>query len=439
METIRGKKIILGVCGSIAAYKAAFLLRLLTKAGAEVQVIMTPDAVHFITPLTLSTLSGKPVLVDYFDEKTGEWNNHVHLALWADVILVAPASANTLSKFAAGACDNLLAAVYLSARSPVFLAPAMDLDMWKHPATQSNINSLLSIGHYLIAPENGELASGLVGEGRLAEPEEIIRVLAAHFENVEKNAAVTGPFEEKGVLTASAEGDGLSPERSAPSGQKLQGKSVLVTAGPTYEAIDPVRFIGNHSSGKMGFALALALAAEGAGVTLVHGPVSVPVPEHPLIRSRAVVTASDMLTACLDAFDGVDIVVMAAAVADYTPVETAAQKIKKSPDAEGELQIPLKKTTDILAALGQRKKDSQFLVGFALETEKEEEHALSKLQRKNLDLIVLNSLRDEGAGFGTDTNKITVFDRSGQRTQFPLRSKQQVAGDIIQMIIDRIG
>ncbi len=449
METIRGKKIILGVCGSIAAYKAAFLLRLLTKAGAEVQVIMTPDAVHFITPLTLSTLSGKPVLVDYFDEKTGEWNNHVHLALWADVILVAPASANTLSKFAAGACDNLLAAVYLSARSPVFLAPAMDLDMWKHPATQSNISALLSIGHHLIAPENGELASGLVGEGRLAEPEEIIQVLAAYFENVEKNAAVTGSFEENGaltahaeksgMLTAPAEGDGLSPERSAPSGQRLRGKNVLVTAGPTYEAIDPVRFIGNHSSGKMGFALAQELAAEGAGVTLVHGPVSVPVPEHPLIRSRAVVTADDMLTACLETFDGVDIVVMAAAVADYTPVETAAQKIKKSPDAEGELQIPVKKTTDILAALGQRKKDSQFLVGFALETEKEEEHALSKLQRKNLDLIVLNSLRDEGAGFGTDTNKITVFDRSGQRTQFPLRSKQQVAGDIIQMIIDRIG
>lgn len=436
METIRGKRIILGVCGSIAAYKAAFLLRLLTKAGAEVQVVMTPDAVHFIGPLTFSTLSGRPVLVDYFDEKTGEWNNHVHLALWADVILVAPVSANTLSKFAHGGCDNLLSAIYLSARSPVFLAPAMDLDMWKHPATQSNIQSLLSYGYHLIAPENGALASGLVGEGRLAEPEHIVQVLAEYFVDSKSvaQAGDSGSVAQAGDFGSGEHEDGLE---EGPPG-KLQGKKILVTAGPTYEAIDPVRFIGNHSSGKMGFALAEELAARGAEVMLVHGPVSVQVPVHPLIRSRAVSSASEMLQACLETFESVDIVVMAAAVADYTPMEPAAQKIKKSPDGDG-LQISLKKTTDILAEMGKRKKPGQFLIGFALETEKEEEHALAKLQRKNLDLIILNSLRDQGAGFGTDTNKITVFDRSGQGIQFPLQSKKQVAASIIRLVAERIG
>lgn len=414
MATIKGKRIILGVCGSIAAYKAAFLLRLLTKAGAEVQVVMTPDAVSFVGPLTFATLSGRPVLVDYFDQKTGEWNNHVHLALWADLILIAPASANTLSKFAHGGCDNLLSAIYLSARSPVFLAPAMDLDMWKHPATRANIAALEIYGHRLISPESGELASGLVGEGRLAEPEEILRVISSFFEGQDADE--------------DANGLGLS----------LSGKNVLITAGPTYEAIDPVRFIGNHSSGKMGFALAAEMALQGAEVHLVHGPVVVPVPAHQRIKAQAVNSAAEMHRACLDVFDQVDVVVMAAAVADYTPVEPAHQKIKKSAGQDG-LQISLKKTTDILADLGQRKRADQFLVGFALETEQEEANALAKLEKKNLDMIVLNSLRDEGAGFGTDTNKITVFDRSGQHTNFPLQSKTQVAKDIIQLLLGQIG
>lgn len=419
METIKGKHIILGVCGSIAAYKAAFLLRLLTKAGAEVQVVMTPDAVNFVGPLTFSTLSDRPVLVDYFDEKTGEWNNHVHLALWADLIVIAPASANTLSKFAYGGCDNLLTAIYLSARSPVFLAPAMDLDMWKHPATQANIGTLLSYGHQLISPEIGELASGLVGEGRLAEPEEILRVLIQHFENQGNTEIQSGKNED--------------------SKGSLVGKRILVTAGPTYEAIDPVRFIGNHSSGKMGFAMAGEMAAQGAEVVLVHGPVAVATPVHPLIRTQAVTSAVEMLQACLKEFEGVDILVMAAAVADYTPSDPAAQKIKKTSDQDEGLVISLKKTTDILSELSQRRNDGQFLVGFALETENEEVHALSKLKKKNLDMIVLNSLRDEGAGFGTDTNKITVFDRYGRRNQFPLQSKKQVAADLVRLISDQLG
>lgn len=421
METIKGKHIILGVCGSIAAYKAAFLLRLLTRAGAEVQVIMTPDAVNFVGPLTFSTLSDRPVLVDYFDEKTGEWNNHVHLALWADLIVIAPASANTLSKFAHGGCDNLLTAIHLSARSPVFLAPAMDLDMWKHPATQANISTLLSYGHQLISPESGELASGLVGEGRLAEPEEILRVLIRHFENQGNAAAVQSSKNEglKGIMV---------------------GKKILVTAGPTHEAIDPVRFIGNHSSGKMGFALAGEMATQGAEVVLVHGPVALATPAHPLIRTRAVTSAAEMLQACLEEFEGIDILVMAAAVADYTPSDPAAQKIKKSSDQEDAgLVISLKKTRDILSELSQRKRDGQFLVGFALETENEEAYAQSKLKKKNLDMIVLNSLRDEGAGFGTDTNKITIFDRYGQRTQLPLQSKEQVATDLVRLISGQLG
>lgn len=407
MGTLQGKKIILGVCASIAAYKAAFLVRLLTKAGAEVQVVMTPDAVEFITPLTLSTLSGKPVLVEYFNAKTGEWNNHVHLALWADALLIAPASANTLSKFARGACDNLLTAVYLSARSPVFLAPAMDLDMWIHPATQHNVHTLQSFGQHFIAPAYGELASGLVGEGRLAEPEQIVEHLSAHFST--------------------------SSGASNSQDQRLKGLKALVTAGPTQEAIDPVRYISNHSTGKMGLALASALAEQGVQVTLVHGPLTAAVPQHPLIQPQPVTTAAEMLTACLAAANSADLVVMAAAVADYRPAEPAAQKIKKT-SASDALQIPLTKTTDILAELGQRKRPGQTLVGFALETNNEEENAQSKLKRKNLDLIVLNSLRDEGAGFGTDTNKITLFTKDGQRTEYPLKSKAETARDIIEAI-----
>lgn len=402
MANLRGKKIILGVCAGIAAYKAAFLLRLLVKEGAEVQVIMTPDATSFITPLTLSTLSGRPVLIEYFNTRTGEWNNHVHLALWADVILVAPTTANTLAKFSSGLCDNLLTAVYLSARSPVLLAPAMDLDMWTHGATRTNLKTIKSFGHVVIPPGTGELASGLVGEGRMAEPEDILVFLQDYFKGQDSS---------------------------------LQGKKVLVSAGPTYEAIDPVRFIGNHSSGKMGFALAETCAHRGAEVILVHGPVSTDPPHHPKIELRAVVSASEMLDACLDAGQEADIIIMAAAVADYTPVIKAAEKIKKSGENNG-LQVSLKKTTDILAELGRRKTDKQTLIGFALETENEEANALSKLERKNLDFIVLNSLRDAGAGFGTDTNKVTVFTRSGEKIELPLKSKQETAEDILNLIKD---
>lgn len=411
MATIQGKKIILGVCAGIAAYKAAFLLRLLLKSGAEVQVVMTPDARSFITPLTLSTLSGKPVLVDYFDETSGSWNNHVHLALWADLILVAPTTANTLAKFASGLCDNLLAAIYLSARSPVLIAPAMDLDMWTHGATQQNIAKLVSYGDVIIPPGTGELASGLVGEGRMAEPEEIVTFLQDFLD-----AHDTAPV-------------ALSP---------LQGKRVLVTAGPTYEAIDPVRFIGNHSSGKMGFALAQVLADSGAEVALVHGPVSLPMPEHPRIHPYAVVSAVQMLEACLDKGSDAALIIMAAAVADYAPETTAAQKIKKT-GADTGLQVALKKTTDILAELGRRKTENQFLVGFALETENEEANAEAKLQRKNLDMIVLNSLRDEGAGFGTDTNKVTIFTRTGERIPLPLKTKSKTAAEIVKCIVQQWG
>lgn len=409
MATIQGKKIILGVCAGIAAYKAAFLLRLLVKSGAEVQVVMTPDARSFITPLTLSALSGKPVLIDYFDTETGSWNNHVHLALWADLILIAPTTANTLAKFASGACDNLMTAIYLSARSPVLIAPAMDLDMWAHSATQQNVEKVRTYGNVIIPPGSGELASGLVGEGRMAEPEEIITFLHEFFD------------------THVASDVSASP---------LQGQRVLVTAGPTYEAIDPVRFIGNHSSGKMGFALAQALADAGAVVTLVHGPVSLPMPQHPNIHLFAVISAAQMLEACLDKGSDAELIVMAAAVADYTPETTAVQKIKKA-GADTGLQLVLKKTTDILAELGRRKTEKQFIVGFALETENEEANAQSKLQRKNLDMIVLNSLQDQGAGFGTDTNKVTIFTKSGERIPLPLKTKSQTAADIVQCIVQQ--
>lgn len=404
MKTIKGKKIILGVSGSIAAYKAAFLLRLLTKAGAEVQVIMTPDATNFVGPLTFSTLSGRTVLVEYFDKKTGEWNNHVHLALWADLILVAPATANTLSKFANGGCDNLLSAVYLSARCPVYLAPAMDLDMWHHPATQHNIQRLTSYGNHIMFPGTGALASGLVGEGRLAEPEELFDAVCDFFK-------AQCPF------------------------SSWTGKKVLVTAGPTFEAIDPVRFISNHSTGKMGFAIAEELADRGASVVLVHGPVSVPVPQHANIRSEAVVSAAEMLAACEEHFQSADGLIMSAAVADFTPKTVADEKIKK---VEGQLvdgmTIELKKTTDILQTLSGKKTANQWVVGFALETEHEEEHALSKLTRKRLDMIVLNSLRDAGAGFATDTNQITVYHKNGQKQAYPLHSKAKIAAFIVNEV-----
>jgi phosphopantothenoylcysteine decarboxylase / phosphopantothenate---cysteine ligase len=394
---LNGKKIVLGVCGSIAAYKAATLVRLLVKAGADVQVIMTSSAVSFITPLTLSTLSKRPVLVNYFDPVSGVWNNHVELGLWADLFLIAPATANTLAKMANGQCDDLLTAAYLSAKCPVYFAPAMDLDMWRHPATLNNVQELQSYGNILIQPGTGELASGLYGEGRMAEPEEIVELLIA------------------------------SVHKDLP----LARKKILVTAGPTYEAIDPVRFIGNHSSGKMGFAIADELARQGAIVTLVSGP-SDQKSQQAGIKRIDVTSAAEMLEACWANFDTADACVMSAAVADYTPVEVADQKIKKHTDT---FNIELKKTTDILRSLGERKRPGQILVGFALETQNEEQNAIDKLKKKNLDLIILNSLNDEGAGFAIDTNKITMIDRQLTHTTFNIKSKAAVAVDICQKLI----
>lgn len=393
---LRGKNIVLGVCGSIAAYKSAFLVRLLVKAQANVQVIMTPDAVNFITPLTLSTLSKKPVLTDYFDAKTGSWNNHVNLGLWADIVLIAPLSANTLAKLANGLCDNLLSAVYLSARSPVLLAPAMDLDMWAHPATQSNVKKVQSYGNLIIPPANGELASGLHGEGRMAEPEEIVAYLAGKF------------------------------DQDLP----LKGKKVLITAGPTYEAIDPVRFIGNHSSGKMGFALAQVIQDLGADVTLISGPSALPTPSF--VKRIDITSAQELFEACDQHFHDADIVIMSAAVADYRPKTIANDKIKKD---DSELSLVLEKTTDVLKALGEKKRPGQLLVGFALETSNEKENAKQKIKRKNLDFIVLNSLRDPGAGFAGDQNKITIIDRDGKERSFELKSKLEVAKDITNEIL----
>jgi phosphopantothenoylcysteine decarboxylase/phosphopantothenate--cysteine ligase len=394
---LKGKKIVLGVCGSIAAYKAATLVRLLIKAGAEVQVIMTADAVSFITPLTLSTLSKKPVLVKYFEPNTGLWNNHVELGLWADLFIIAPASANTLAKMANGQCDNLLTAAYLSAKCPVYFAPAMDLDMWRHPATLNNVHRLQSYGNILIQPGTGELASGLHGEGRMAEPEEIIDFIIAVI------------------------------NKTLP----LSGKRILVTAGPTYEAIDPVRFIGNHSSGKMGFAIANQLAEQGASVTLVTGPTALTI-QHPSVQRVDVTSAAEMLEACLLQYETADACVMSAAVADYTPVYVSEQKIKKQ---DAEFCIDLKKTTDILKVLGERKRGGQLLIGFALETQNEEQNAIDKLKKKNLDLIILNSLNDSGAGFKLDTNKITMIDRNLEKTTFDTKSKIEVAADICHKLI----
>ena len=401
---LKDKKIILGVCGSIAAYKIAVLIRQLVKSGAQVKVIMTSSAHDFITPLTLSTLSRNPVLTDFSEDRTGQWHNHVDLGLWADAFVIAPASANTLAKMANGLCDNLLLAVYLSARCPVFFAPAMDLDMLQHPATKKNIQTLLTFGNHLIEPAFGELASGLTGVGRMAEPEEIVAYLHDFFSRDLK-----------------------------PGNLKLKGKKALVTAGPTHEAIDPVRFIGNHSSGKMGYALAEALAHLGAEVKLVSGPTQQHT-QHPRISVKQVTTARQMLDACSSYFDSADITVLAAAVADYRPAEEAKQKIKKQAE---NLNLSLIRTDDIAAALGKRKHNGQIIVGFALETEEEEANAMKKLQAKNFDLIVLNSLNDEGAGFGHDTNKVTIMDGKKKAT-FELKSKKEVAADIVQAIIEKI-
>ncbi len=395
--SLKDKNIVIGICGGIAAYKITYLVRSLVKDGAKVQVIMSPAAQNFVTPLTFATLSKNPVYSDYFDPKSGVWHNHVDIALKADLLLIAPATANTLSKMAYGACDNLLLATYLSAKCPVMFAPAMDLDMWKHPSTQENIQRLKQFGNTMLAPGTGELASGLIGEGRLAEPEEIYRAICSFFE------------------------DALS----------LKGKTALVTAGPTHEAIDPVRFIGNHSSGKMGFAIAESLASLGAEVTLISGPTHLPTPDQ--VNRIDVTSAKDMLDVTERYFDQANIVVMSAAVADYTPVTVAEQKIKKKDDT---FQIPLRKTTDILATLGERKRAQQTLVGFALETNDELENAKGKLSRKNLDFIVLNSMQDQGAGFAGDTNKVTVLSKDGAQIAFSLKSKREVANDIVHLIID---
>jgi phosphopantothenoylcysteine decarboxylase/phosphopantothenate--cysteine ligase len=390
----RPLRVILGITGSIAAYKAAHLLRLLVKQGAEVQVLMTPAATGFIAPLTMGTLSGRSV---YTDVRSAEsWNNHVELGLWADVFIVAPASANTLSKMASGQCDSVIGATYLSARCPVVVAPAMDVDMWHHPSTRRNIAQLQSDGVHLIPVGHGALASGLVGEGRMAEPEDIVAW-------IDQLRTSSGP---------------------------MSGKQCLVTAGPTHEPLDPVRFIGNHSTGKMGIALADELARRGAMVDLVLGPTHLR-PKHPSVRVTTVQTAQQMFEACSNCFEGAQVAVLAAAVADYKPSQYADQKIKKS---DADLSLPLARTVDIAATLGKRKQQGQIMVGFALETEREIEHAKGKMERKQFDAIVMNSLRDPGAGFGSDTNKVTILYPDGREQALPLQSKAAVAVDIVNAI-----
>lgn len=394
---LKGKKILLGVSGSIAAYKVTLLTRLLIKAGAEVKIIMTDAAKDFVTPLSLSTLSKNPVLTGLTENDS--WANHVMLGRWANVMLIAPLSCNTLAKMATGLCDNLLMAVYLSATCQVVTAPAMDEDMWHHGSTQKNIDIIKSYGNHVIPVESGELASGLTGEGRMAEPETIIKWLNSFFL----------------------------------SSKELAGKKVLITAGPTYEQIDPVRFIGNYSTGKMGVAIATEMQNRGAAVTLVLGPSNVEVGAG--IKLIKVKTAAEMFNACEEIFPAIDIAVMSAAVADYTAATPATEKIKKT---ENDLSVKLTKTKDILKTLGSRKKNGQIVAGFALETNNEKENALKKLASKNADLIVLNSLQDAGAGFGHDTNKITIFDKAGNEYAFGIKSKKEVAADIVNIIIKQL-
>ena len=397
---LKGKHIILGVTGSIAAYKAATLTRLLVKEGASVKVVMTPLAKEFITPLTMATLSKSPIMVDFYNPENGDWNSHVDLGLWADLYLIAPASANTIGKMAGGIADNLLLTTYLSAKCPVMVAPAMDLDMYKHPATQRNLKVLQSLGNIIIEPESGELASGLIGKGRMEEPERIVAFITDYF------------------------------ARQA----DFKGKKVVVTAGPTYEKIDPVRFIGNYSSGKMGLAIAEELAGRGAEVVLVCGPVNLKT-SHPAIRRVDVESAAQMYEVTSKEFVNSDVAVLSAAVADFTPKEKADHKIKRGKD---DLLLELLPTKDIAAELGRIKTVSQLLVGFALETNDEEMNALSKMQRKNLDMIVLNSLNDKGAGFSVDTNKVTILDKAGDKTVYELKTKVEVAKDIVDQIASRL-
>lgn len=401
MSVLSGKKVVLGISAGIAAYKTAFLIRLFVKAGAEVKVVMTPASKEFVTPLTLSALSNNPVFYSFVskDENEDLWNSHVELGLWADFMLIAPATANTLAKMANGTCDNLLLAAYLSAKCPVYFAPTMDLDMYQHPSTKENIETLQSFGNVFIPATSGELASGLVGEGRMAEPEDIVQFL----------------------------------ENDLRSKLPLRDKKVLITAGPTYEAIDPVRFIGNHSSGKMGFELAKKAANLGAEVILISGPSHEKI-NHSFIHRIDVVSADEMYHACHQYFKNVDIAILSAAVADYKPVKASSEKIKKSAQ---QLSIDLEPTKDILSSLGKLK-TNQFLVGFALETENEIANAIVKIEQKNLDLMVLNSLKDQGAGFKIDTNKVTIIDKSKKISEFGLKSKEAVASDIFDIVISKL-
>ncbi len=397
---LKGKKILIGITGGIAAYKIPFLIRLLIKEGAEIKVVMTKEACNFVTPLTLSALSQNPVSIEPFSSVDGKWHSHIELGSWADAFVIAPLTANTMAKMAAGITDNLLLATYLAARSPVFYAPSMDVDMYHHQTTQRNIEILQSHGNILIAPQSGELASGLTGMGRLEEPEKMVRILHDFF-SVQKS---------------------------------LSGKNVLISSGPTIEPIDPVRFISNHSSGRMGNALAMEAASRGALVTLVSGPVN-KYPEHPSIRLVKVTTASEMHSRMTTLFNEADILIMAAAVADYTPANPEAEKIKKKEDS---FSLKLTRTKDILADLGKLKKSKQVLVGFALETSNEKENAIIKLHAKNLDFIILNSLNDEGAGFGCETNKITIISKDQKISEFGLKSKPEVASDIFNFIQNEI-
>lgn len=396
---LKGKHIILGITGSIAAYKAAYIIRGLVKKGAEVQVVITPSGKEFITPLTLATLSCHPVISEFFSNRDGTWNSHVDLGLWADVMLIAPATASTIGKMANGIADNMLVTTYLSCKAPVFVAPAMDLDMFAHPTTQQNLDRLRSFGNRIIEPASGELASHLVGKGRMEEPDKIIEALEEFFSEQ----------------------------------QELKGKKIVITAGPTYEKIDPVRFIGNYSSGKMGYALAEACANRGAEVILVSGPVSLST-HHPAIKRIDVESADEMYEATVHAFQEANAAILCAAVADYRPENKAEQKIKREKDEE--LLLRLVANKDIAAALGSMKKDGQVLVGFALETQNGVQHATGKLERKNLDFIVLNSLSDAGAGFRCDTNKVSILERNGLITEYALKSKTEVAGDIVNKLVD---
>lgn len=403
LDVLKGKHIVLGITGGIAAYKSAYLLRLFTKAGAEVQVVITPNGKEFITPATLAALSGKPVVSEFFAANTGEWHSHVDLGIWADLMVVAPATASSIAKMANGVADNMLITTYLSAKEQVMVAPAMDLDMWRHPATQRNVETLRKDGVLIVEPGSGELASGLTGKGRMAEPEEIVDAAVRYFESRLR--------------------------------RDLEGKRVVITAGPTYENIDPVRFIGNYSTGKMGFAIAEECAARGAEVVVVAGPVSPMLQLPECVKRIDVTSARSMLAAVESEYDAADVLIMSAAVADYAPETVAMSKLKR--EKVEEMTLKLVRNPDIAATVGHRNRaenHGKIVVGFALETDHELENAKSKLIRKDLDIVVLNSLRHEGAGFGGDTNRVSIISRSGNVSEFSLKSKKEVASDIVDAI-----